>query len=64
MSVASEKPAKDAALNMRLPADLLARAKTHAESRGVSLAGLVRMLLIREMEAKAAAGREADASVA
>ena len=48
----TEKPAKDAALNMRLPADLLDKAKTHAESRGVSLAGLVRMLLIEDMKPK------------
>jgi predicted DNA binding CopG/RHH family protein len=47
------KPAKDAALNMRLPIDLLEKAKAHAESRGLSLAALVRMLLIQDMEAKA-----------
>lgn len=47
------KPAKDAALNMRLPADLLEKAKTHAESKGLSLAALVRMLLIQDIEAKA-----------
>jgi len=48
----TKKPSKDAALNMRLPADLLERAKTHAENRGVSLAGLVRMLLIEDMKPK------------
>ncbi|TYZ10597.1 hypothetical protein FY528_09040 [Hymenobacter lutimineralis] len=42
-----------AALNMRLDADLLAKAHDLADRRGISLAGLVRMLLIQEIEADA-----------
>lgn len=47
------KPAKDAALNMRLPAELLEKAKTHTESKGLSLAALVWTLLIQDIETKA-----------
>jgi predicted DNA binding CopG/RHH family protein len=39
------KPTKDVALNMRLPAYLLERAKEQADKRGLSLAALIRMLL-------------------
>lgn len=45
-----ENQEKDAALNMRLPAGLLEDAKKLAKRKGVSLAGLVRMLLIQEIE--------------
>jgi predicted DNA binding CopG/RHH family protein len=60
MHMKTQKAAKDAALNMRLPADLLERAKLHAESKGLSLAGLVRMLLIQDMEPKPTDTKEAS----
>lgn len=40
-----EKQEKDVALNMRLPADLLERAKKQADSQGISLAAMIRKLL-------------------
>jgi antitoxin component of RelBE/YafQ-DinJ toxin-antitoxin module len=39
-----------AALNMRIDAELLTKAHELADKRGISLAGLVRMLLIQELE--------------
>ena len=43
--------ANNAALHMKLPAALLAQAHRLAGRRGLSVASLVRMLLLRELEA-------------
>jgi predicted HicB family RNase H-like nuclease len=49
-----EKKPKSVMMMVRMDEGLSEKAKTLAESRGISLAGLVRMLLIREIEANEA----------
>jgi antitoxin component of RelBE/YafQ-DinJ toxin-antitoxin module len=46
MEETQEQTAPKAVLNMQLDADLLSKAKALAKRKGISLSGLIRMLLI------------------
>ncbi|MGI4831870.1 MAG: hypothetical protein ACRYFK_00225 [Janthinobacterium lividum] len=48
-----EAPADGKVFHLRMVADLFERSQALAKRRGISLAGLVRMLLIRELDAEA-----------
>lgn len=53
-----EAPADGKVFHLRMAADLFERSQALAKRRGISLAGLVRMLLIRELDTEKASNNE------
>jgi hypothetical protein len=49
-------PADGKVFHLRMAAELFEKSQALAKRRGISLAGLIRMLLLREMEADKSAG--------
>lgn len=53
-----EAPADGKVFHLRMAADLFERSQALAKRRGISLAGLVRMLLIKELDTEKASNNE------